>query len=158
MTIHTFGHMIRPDRFLNQRDIMKRNVLALIGLGLLAGCGDGGGDSPRPPTPVTMTSLTVFPSSHTLKVGETKQYTVTVKDSNGNIRENVPVNWSTGDAAIASMDATGLLTARHEGSTTVHATSGSVQSQLVTVTVTHLVVPPPPPPPRALLPDRKSVV
>jgi len=136
---------------------MKRTDLALIGLALLAGCGGGGGDSPRPPAPVTMTSLTVFPSSQTLKVGETKQYTVTVKDSNGNIRQNVTVDWSTGDAAIASIDANGLLTARNEGSTTVHATSGSVQSQLVTVTVSPLVVPPPPPsppppPPHALLP------
>ena len=59
---------------------MKRTVLALIGLALLAGCGGGGGDSPRPPAPVTMTSLTVFPSSQTLKVGETKQYTVTDKE------------------------------------------------------------------------------
>ena len=72
--------------------------------------GGGGGDSPREAAPAIISSVTVFPSSATLKINGTQQYTATIKDSNGNIRTS-DLAWTTGDAAIASINADGLLQA-----------------------------------------------
>lgn len=112
---------------------------------LMAGCGSGGGGGEA--TPAVIAELTVFPSSHTLTIDQTKQYTVVVKDSHGNIRDGLDVGWTTGDATIASINADGLLTARREGNTIVRADYGALQSQFVTVTVTRASIPQPPPAP-----------
>lgn len=136
---------------------MRHILIAVLGLTLLPGCG-GGEDAPRPPDPIPITSLTVFPSTHTLKIGETKQYTVSARDSNGNIRKNVEVAWDTGNHTLATINGSGMLTAEDDGTTTVRATHGGIKSQFVTVTITRTpspppVVPPvPPPAPRAQLP------
>ncbi len=126
---------------------MKKLVSALLGLALLTACGGGSEEGARAPAPVTITSLTVFPSTQTLKIGETKQYTVTAKDSNGNIRQNIGVEWSTGNPALAAIDTNGLLTAKDDGSTTVRATHQGIESQFVTVTITRTPAPPPVVPP-----------
>jgi uncharacterized protein YjdB len=56
----------------------------------------------------------------------TKQFTASAHDANGTPVTNARFSWATGDAAIATVDDTGLVTAVAEGSTTVRAETGGV--------------------------------
>ncbi len=80
-------------------------------------------------------AITVAPDSVLLtELGETAQLTAEVTDANGNVIANATVSWSSGDEAVATVDATGLVTAVANGSTTVTATAGD-HSASATVTV-----------------------
>ncbi len=70
-------------------------------------------------------TVTVTPSSANLSaLGETVQLTATVRDQNGNAMLGVVVSWSSSAPTVATMDATGLVTAAGNGSATVAATAG----------------------------------
>src|SRR5207302_7187439 len=73
-------------------------------------------------------------------IGGTFQASAAVFDSAGNLLAR-PVTWSTSAPLIATVDATGLITARGIGADTITATAGE-KSASFTVTV----MPPPPPP------------
>ena len=122
-------------------------AILLTGL-LLPGCSGGGGEQ-RAPTAPTLSSVTVFPSSVATQLDGTRRFTTSVKDDNGNIRENVAVEWSTANQNVAIIDGNGILTAVGEGTTTVRAIYGSLRSNRARVTVTRS---PPQDPPRPLLP------
>lgn len=67
----------------------------------------------------------VTPAEATLTaVGATQPFAAAVRDANGNAM-NLPVTWRTADAAIATIDAAGLATARAAGTTTISALVGS---------------------------------
>lgn len=100
----------------------------------LQSCSGGSGEPQQTPAS-TIKSITIFPSSASLKPGDTQQYTAVVRDSNNNIRDNVTVTWSTVDPAIATINAQGLLTAHQDGPTDVQATHQSIKSQVATVLV-----------------------
>ena len=122
-----------------------RRVLAVVttcmALTILAGC--GGGDSPTkpttptptpPPTPVA-TTITVTPSSHTLgSIGATVQLTATVKDQNNNTMSGQTVTWTSGNMAVATVNAQGLVTAASNGTAQITARSGNASGR-ATVTV-----------------------
>ncbi|MCL5316735.1 MAG: Ig-like domain-containing protein [Thaumarchaeota archaeon] len=99
---------------------------------------------PPPPTPV-LTTITVSPATASLVVGGTQTFTATAKDQNGNPM-TVTITWSSSNATVGTVDATGKFTALAAGTTTVIAASGSVNGT-ASVTVTAPVVSPPPPPP-----------
>ncbi len=81
------------------------------------------------------TAVSVTPGSVTLSaVGETAQFTAEVQDANGNAISGASVSWSSGDEAVATVDADGLVTAVANGTATITATSGSL-SGTGTVTV-----------------------
>ena len=86
------------------------------------------------PVPAT---VTVTPSSANLSaLGETVQLTATVRDQHGNAMLGVVVSWSSSAPMVATMDATGLVTAAGNGSATVAATAGSARGiAAVTVSV-----------------------
>ena len=111
----------------------------LISLGFatlfLQSCSGGGGEPQQAPAAPTIKSITIFPSSASLKPGDTQQYTAVVRDSNNNIRKNVTVLWSTGDAAVATIDTNGFLTAHGNGTTTIQANTGVIKSQRASVSV-----------------------
>ena len=89
----------------------------------------------------TAAAITVAPDSVLLtELGETAQLAAEVTDANGNGIANATVSWSSGDEAVATVDATGLVTAVANGSTTVTATAGG-HSASATVTVMALPAP-----------------
>jgi uncharacterized protein YjdB len=91
-------------------------------------------------------SVTVTPATATLNsIGDTQQFTAVVRDANGNVVTAAPLAWSSSDLSTATIDAaTGLATARDNGSTTIIARSGSatgsaellVQQVTASITVT----------------------
>jgi uncharacterized protein YjdB len=72
-----------------------------------------------PPT----VSIIIAPASASLAVGGTQQLTATLKDAAGNVLENRPVFWSSSDPAVATVTASGLVTAIAAGSATISAAS-----------------------------------
>ena len=81
------------------------------------------------------TAVSVTPESATLaSLGETAQFTAAVQDANGNAVAGAEVSWASGDGAVATVDANGLVTAVANGTATITATSGSLSgSGAVTV-------------------------
>ena len=111
---------------------------------LLASC--GGGQIPRIPATPIVSSITVFASSITLKVGQTYQYTNVVKDIDGHVLDGIAVTWSTSHPEVATIDLAGLALAVSEGVTTVTATRDGSTSHSMTLTVNPPPVPPVVPP------------
>ncbi len=102
-------------------------VLALVALA--KGCGDG--DSPTaPPTPepARPTTVTVSPATHELTAfGTTVQLTVEVRDQNARVMVGATVTWTSSANSVATVDASGLVTAVGNGTATITASVGSVQ-------------------------------
>ncbi|MFW6078723.1 MAG: Ig-like domain-containing protein [Gemmatimonadota bacterium] len=66
-------------------------------------------------------SVAISPSAPRLGEGETAALSVTVEDANGATIEGADVAWSSGDPWFATVDADGLVTARHEGVVRIEA-------------------------------------
>lgn len=77
------------------------------------------------PAPV---SVELSPADTTLGFENTLQLTATVKDGTGATIAGAGVTWSTSNAAIASVSASGLVTGVEYGTATITATSGSVSA------------------------------
>lgn len=98
----------------------RRSSLVAV-LAILAAC-----EGPTKP-PVPVASVVVGPGVALVDAGGTVQYGVIVSDANGNRLEGRAVTWSIADTAIATISATGLVTAKanpsnNDRSTTVRAT------------------------------------
>jgi hypothetical protein len=116
----------------------------LFALAMLAACGGGGGDgstaAPPPDNSTTAPSITVFPSASSIAVGQTRQYTAVVKDTNGNILSGVTVGWSSSNQGVATIDNGGLAQGLGLGTTTITASQNGITSQLVNLSVTSVPV------------------
>ncbi|MGH7524117.1 MAG: Ig-like domain-containing protein, partial [Gemmatimonadales bacterium] len=115
-----------------------RSVLAagVVALGLAA-CGDNVTvSSPPPPSGGGVSQVTVTPPSVTIGVGQTEQLAVSVVADSG---VATTVNWTTGNSAVATVSATGVVTGVGLGSTSIIATStaNSARSSAAQVTVTN---------------------
>ena len=119
--------------------MQSRRPLAVAGIAVLAlSCGDGTVEPAPPPTPVA-TSVTVSPGSATLTaIEETARFTAEVRDQNGQGMAGAAVAWTSSDASVAAVDASGQVTAAANGSATITATAGSV-SGTAAVTVAQVV-------------------
>jgi hypothetical protein len=92
---------------------------------LVLSCGDGTVE-PAPPRDPVATTVAVNPASATLtSFGETTRFTAEVRDQNGNAMAGATMTWLSSDSSVAAVDASGLVTAVANGSTTVTATAGS---------------------------------
>jgi hypothetical protein len=109
----------------------RRTILLGAGLGLLAGCGDGG-TAPRDPEVV---SVVVQGPASSLPVGGTLQLVALPRDAKGLTLSGKPITWSTGHPGIASISTTGLVTGLVPGQATLAAAVDGVIGQL-TITVT----------------------
>ncbi len=110
-------------------------ISAIAGMVVLVlSCGDGAIEPAPPPTPVA-TTVAVSPASATLTaLGGTARFTAEVRDQNGQVMAGTAVAWASSNASVASVDASGLVTAAANGSATITATAGSVSgSAAVTV-------------------------
>jgi uncharacterized protein YjdB len=82
---------------------------------------------------VPVARVDVAPTSVSLNPGQTSQLTATAYDASNNVLVR-PVTWSSGDASVATVSATGLVTAVALGTATISATSGGVTgTSLITV-------------------------
>lgn len=74
-------------------------------------------------------SVTLSPTVDTLLVGETVQLDATVRTESGQVVTDRPVTWTTASAAIATVGATGLVTAVGDGTVLITATSEGKSAQ-----------------------------
>ncbi|MEO7965337.1 MAG: Ig-like domain-containing protein [Gemmatimonadaceae bacterium] len=87
-------------------------------------------------TNVPVSAVTVAPTSAQLAVGGSMQLTATAKDASGAVITGRPVTWSSSDATIATVSATGLVSALAAGPVQLTASIGGVAgSASLTVTV-----------------------
>ena len=105
-------------------------LVLLAAAGWAAACGDGATEPPPPdpptPDPPRATTLSVTPATAELTaLGETVRLAADVRDQNGQAMEGAAVTWSSGNPSVATVDATGLVTATGNGTATITATSGS---------------------------------
>jgi trimeric autotransporter adhesin len=83
---------------------------------------------------VPVASVTVAPPTATVLVTQTKQFTATTKDAQGNTLTGRLVTWGSSNTDVATVDATGLATAKALGTATITATSEG-KSGTATLTV-----------------------
>ena len=101
--------------------------LALL---LVAACSDEPTQpDPVPPTPIQqLTTVVVTPPTATLAFpGGTRQFQAEVRDENGNPIVGAPVQWSSTDTAVATVDATGFATAVSLGNAEISARHGNIE-------------------------------
>jgi uncharacterized protein YjdB len=77
----------------------------------------------------------VTPTPSTIAVNGTVQLSAQLRDGSGNILTGRTITWSSANAAIASVSASGLVTGKSAGTTTVSATADGVSGS-ATVNVT----------------------
>ena len=95
-------------------------LVTLMAAGLVGGCGDEAVE------PLTPTTIAVSPGSATLQsLAETVQLTAAVRDQNGQPISGVAIAWASSDPSVATVDASGLVTAVGNGVATMTATAGS---------------------------------
>ncbi|HYR99477.1 MAG TPA: Ig-like domain-containing protein, partial [Gemmatimonadales bacterium] len=86
-------------------------------------------------TSVPVASVTVSPAPASVQAGQTVQLTATPKDVNGNPLTGRVVSWSSSNTAVATVNASGLVTGVVAGSATITATSeGQSGTSAITVT------------------------
>ena len=119
----------------------RRRILVVAAVGLCAAlwtyaCGDGATGPPPPtPDPPRPTTVTVTPATVQLTaLGATEQLTAEVRDQNGNAMAGAAVSWASSAASVATVSASGLVTAVVNGTATITATAGSATGS-ATVTV-----------------------
>ena len=106
---------------------------ALTSVGVwVAGCGDAATDPIKPSRPTTVAVAAA--SVRLVSRGATVQLATIVHDQYGQVLADAGVAWSSADASVASVDATGLVTAVGDGTTEIAATAGPA-SGMATVTV-----------------------
>ncbi len=80
---------------------------------------------PRPSGPADVASVGVTPETVSLDVGASRTLAVLMRDLAGNVLTDRVVVWSSGDEAIALVTASGEVTGRRAGITTIEARSGA---------------------------------
>ncbi|NKF23972.1 Ig-like domain-containing protein [Solimonas marina] len=103
----------------------------------LAACGNGSVKSPDAES--VLTSLTISPSTATLALGRTQQFTASgtcqIADQEPTPCSPSGLDWETSDSNVATIDDNGLLTSVGQGTVTVTASKDGVTSNTATVTV-----------------------
>lgn len=97
---------------------------AAVFLALVAACSGGGGDSTAPDATASVASVSLNVTSAQLGVGQTLQLTATPLTSTGTVTTGTAA-WSSSAPAVASVSASGLVTAVAAGTATVSAAVGA---------------------------------
>ncbi len=91
---------------------------------LLAACGGSTSPTPPPPPPpAAVATVEVAPPPGPLVPAQTLQLVAVTKDAAGNALSNLTVSWATDNATVASVSASGVVTAVAAGTATITATS-----------------------------------
>ncbi|MBC7895688.1 MAG: Ig-like domain-containing protein, partial [Cytophagaceae bacterium] len=86
--------------------------------------------------PAGVASISVSPTVLVVQPGGTRPLTATVRDAAGNVLTGRTVTWSTSTANVATVSATGVVTAITDGATTITASNGSVTGSATVSVVT----------------------
>jgi uncharacterized protein YjdB len=123
------------------------SVATVSGTGLVTGAGAGSATitatsegqsatSGITVTAVPVASVTVNPATASVSVGQNVQLTAIPKDAGGNPLTGRLVTWTTSNAAVATVNSSGLVSAVATGAATITATSeGQAGGASITVTV-----------------------
>ncbi|WP_423930275.1 Ig-like domain-containing protein [Candidatus Palauibacter sp.] len=92
----------------------------------LLSCGEGvTPPPPPPPAPAPQpATVTLEPNPAVVVAADTVRLVARVLDERARVISGAPVTWTSGDPAVATVDATGLVTGLREGRASVTATSG----------------------------------
>ena len=74
----------------------------------------------------TVQRVEVTPAAATIEAGGSFTLTATVYDTRGNVIASAPVNWTTSDSRIATVDGEGRVRGHRAGNVTITASVGSV--------------------------------
>lgn len=116
---------------------LSRSLIAVSALALLAACGDDVSITPPPePAPATIARVDVVPAQLTIDVDQTVALTAVVTVNPGSGAPATTVTWSSADATIASVSATGDVTGVAPGTTSIRATSTADASKIGAAAIT----------------------
>ena len=107
---------------------IKRSVLTVVLCGLclpIASCGEAGPTDSPTQVPAR---ITVTPSHLNLKVGDTAEPTVTVRDQDDTRITNPVLSWSISAPQVVSVNSQGVITALSAGGAVVTVMSGSASA------------------------------
>ena len=124
-------------------------VATLNGSGLVTGVGAGSatitatsegqnGTAAISVSVVPVASVSVSPAAPSVQVGQNVQLTATPRDAGGNALSGRVVTWATNNAAVATVNGSGLVTSAAAGSATITATS---EGQNGTASISVSIVP-----------------
>jgi uncharacterized protein YjdB len=82
--------------------------------------------------------LTIAPETTEIVVGATVQLTAATWDADGHVLVGRDVTWGHSDPSVGTVSATGLVTARSRGTTTITATSEG--QHCTSVVIVHLAM------------------
>lgn len=102
---------------------VQRTLAAAAAAVLVASCSSS-------PTAPNVVSVTVSPTSATVEVGGTQQFTAVAKDENGNAVSD-SVIWTSSDASVVSVSTSGMATGVAAGNAAITATVGGVAGSAV---------------------------
>lgn len=106
--------------------------------------------------PPEVASVTVeTETSTTLTVTETRQLTATLRGADGTVLNDRELTWSSSDDAVATVDASGLVTAVARGWVTITVTSGGKSGAVALIVLS--APPPEPDPALGLIPTEITV-
>jgi uncharacterized protein YjdB len=95
-----------------------------------------------------VTSVTISPDRATVRVGETRTLSLSVRDAQGDPVTDRPATWTSSDQSVVTVSSSGVVTAKSSGSATVSATVDGVTGRSeIEVPVVEAPPPPQPPPP-----------
>ncbi len=108
--------------------LLALSHLLIIAASVSACGGDGGGaiQEPRGVNAVTVTA-----PKTTVESGQTVQLTATARDAGGTVVEGRTFEWTTADAAVASVSPTGLVTGLNEGQVEIRAITEGVTGRIM---------------------------
>lgn len=114
---------------------------------VLAACGGdtvspASNNPPPPPSPVAISSIELSPPTASVQTGKTTTLAATPRDVNGAALTGRTLTWSTSSAAVAGVDANGIVTGVAAGTATISVTGeGKTASAAITVTAPAPVIP-----------------
>ena len=101
-------------------------TVTAVGVGTVQVAASTGGRSGLAQVTVTTTpvaSVQVAPGNKSLFVEESFQFTAVTRDANGNVLTDRPIAWSSNNESVATVSATGMVTALSPGGAIISATS-----------------------------------
>jgi hypothetical protein len=101
---------------------------------LVLGCSGSDGGTDPDPDPVATTVTITSGAINLTEIGQTATIAATVRDQNGQQIPGAPLSFTSGNTAVATVAAGGVVTAAGEGSTPITVRSGAA-SATVTATV-----------------------